>query len=163
MPAPQYHGQQEGSSSFLRSGRAPQQQQQDAYASYQAAPANNHTGGQAVDAGGAAYYQQARGGGGGGMGAGQMAGPGLPGMDEQQHSAQLAYHRSQIDKLSQRIYDGLYQLIKIKFGFAENNSDALQVKFSSLVKEKLADLQSLAQQSQQMNPNYLAQQKQRQQ
>ena len=98
------------------------------------------------------------------MGASQMAGSGLPGFDEQQALAKaMSDHRSQIDKLSQRIYDGLYQLIKIKFGFAENNSDALQGKFSSLVAEKRTELQMLAQQQQQMNPNYLQQQKQRQQ
>ena len=52
----------------------------------------------------------------------------------------LNNHREQIDKISRRIYDNLYQLIKIKFGISEHDSEAMQAKYQTMVNEKLHDL-----------------------
>ena len=64
--------------------------------------------------------------------------------------ASFNWHRDQIEKISRRIYDGLYQLIKIKFGLSEHDSEHLQSKFAKAVGEKLQELQGVAAR---MNPN----------
>jgi len=63
---------------------------------------------------------------------------------EDLHLHQFYYLRDQIEKTSRRIFDGLYQLVKIKFGFSEHNSEVLQAKYASLVQERLAELQARA-------------------
>ena len=50
---------------------------------------------------------------------------------------QFILHREDIEKISRRVYDGLYQLLKIKFGFAENNSEKMSQKYVQMVQDKL--------------------------
>ena len=49
-------------------------------------------------------------------------------------------HRDQIDKISRRIYDNLYQLIKIKFGISDHDSEAMQARYQSMCQDKLHEL-----------------------
>ena len=41
---------------------------------------------------------------------------------------QVRFHRTQIDKLTDRIYFGIFQLINMKFGMSENSAENLHAK-----------------------------------